>query len=88
MRDISIFVPREVRVNGILEEMQNASVVLLDDVDLIDFYEDPSLKEERKSLTFRLVFQADDRTLTDDEVGIELAKIIQVLEEKFDAEIR
>lgn len=88
MRDISIFVPREVRVNSILEDIQNTSPVLLSDVDLIDFYEDPNLKEDRKSLTFRLVFQADDRTLTDDEVGIEMAKIIQVLEEKFDAEVR
>lgn len=88
MRDISIFVPRSVRVNRILEEVQSASVALLYDADLIDFYEDPNLKEDRKSLTFRLVFQADDRTLTDDEVGIEMAKIVGVLEEKFDAEIR
>lgn len=88
MRDVSLFVPRAVRVDEVLAAMQNSAPLLLDDVDLIDFYEDPNSKEDRKSLTFRLVFQADDRTLTDDEVNKVVEKIVSVLQEKFDAEIR
>lgn len=88
MRDISLFVPRSTRIDEMMAMVENAAPQFLDDVDLIDFYEDPNLKEDRKSLTFRLIFLADDHTLTDEEVGLELGKIIQVLEEKFDAEIR
>ncbi len=88
MRDVSLFVPRSVRVNEILEAMENSAPQFMDDVDLIDFYEDPNQKEDRKSLTFRLVFQAEDRTLTDEEVGAEMVKVVNILEEKFDAEIR
>lgn len=92
MRDISLFVPRLVRVNEILEEMENSAPQFLDDVDLIDFYDPPAggsdKGEDRKSLTFRLVFQSEGHTLTDEEVGKEMEKIISVLQGKFDAEIR
>ena len=88
MRDISLLVPTDLRVNRILEEMQRAAPKFLDDVDLVDFYEDTNFKEGRKSLTFRLVFQADDRTLTDEEVGQEMEKIIAALTEQFEVEVR
>ena len=99
IRDLSIFVPEEVRVGHILEMIQRVSSKLVNDVDLIDFYEPPAVarpqsdksKDEeprRKSLTFRIVFQAEDRTLIDAEVDREMAVINQVLIDKFDAELR
>jgi len=42
----------------------------------------------RRSLTFRLVFNAKDRTLTDEEVGREVENIISVLRQRFDIELR
>ena len=86
-RDISILVPRETQVGRILELIQGADVQHVDDVDLMDFYEDEKF-EGKKSLTFRIVFQADDRTLTDGEVDKELEKIVRVLREEADVEIR
>ena len=99
IRDLSIFVPEEVRVGEILEMIQRVSSKLAVDVDLIDFYEPPeklyskqdrseTKEKRRKSLTFRIVFQADDRTLTDAEVDREMAAINQILIDKFDAELR
>ncbi len=80
MRDISLLVPQSVRFSDILSAIQNSAPKYVEDVDLIDFYEG--------SLTLRLVFLADDRTLTDDEVNREIAKISSVLVKQFDAEIR
>ncbi|HEY4499657.1 MAG TPA: phenylalanine--tRNA ligase subunit beta [Candidatus Paceibacterota bacterium] len=88
MRDVSLLVSRSVRVGEILSLLQNVSPKLIDNVDLIDFYEDEKLGDDRKSLTFRIVFQADDRTLTDEEVDREMAIIAKVIEDRFDAEIR
>ncbi|MDD5547329.1 MAG: phenylalanine--tRNA ligase subunit beta [Candidatus Pacebacteria bacterium] len=88
IRDISLLVPKTVRVGEILKLIQDVSQELVDDVDLVDFYEDEKLGEGRKSLTFRIVFLSEDRTLTDDEVNKEMAMINQVIEEKFDAELR
>lgn len=87
-RDISLFVPRETRIDDLMAAMERSAPLFLDDVDMIDYYEEPNVKEKMKSATFRLVFQADDKTLTDEEVGKEMEKIISVLQEKFSAEIR
>ena len=37
--------------------------------ELFDVYRGPGIAEGSRSLTYRLRFQAKDRTLTDDEVG-------------------
>ena len=97
-RDLSIYVPNEVRVGGILDLIQRVSSKLVQDVDLIDFYEPvPAIKpaydktsdeEKKKGLTFRIVFQAEDRTLTDAEADREMAIINKVLIDEFDAELR
>lgn len=87
LRDLSIIVDAYQKVGPIQDLIENGSH-LLEDVDLIDWYEDIKLGRDKKSLTFRLVFQARDRTLTDAEVGKEMEKIIASLQEKFDAETR
>lgn len=87
VRDLSFVVDSEIRIAPIQNVIENASH-LLDDVDLLDWYEDPKLGPNRKSLTFRLVFQAEDRTLTDEEIGKEMGKTINALRTKFEIEIR
>ncbi|MDP2696441.1 MAG: phenylalanine--tRNA ligase subunit beta [bacterium] len=87
MRDLSFLVDRSVRVYEIQNLMENDSH-LLQDVDLLDWYEDDKLGAERKSLTFRFIFQANDRTLTDEEVGREMEKIVADLQAKFDIDLR
>ena len=87
MRDISILVGREVRIGEILEAIQAASPKLIENVDLIDEYIDERFGG-KQSLTFRIVFQAEDRTLTDDEVNMEIKKITLALAKKFRAKVR
>lgn len=86
-RDISLLVPGSVRVGDVLDIIQSVEPEHVNDVDLMDFYEDEKFGD-KKSLTFRIVFQADDRTLTDAEVDKELQKIIKVLIERVGAELR
>ncbi len=96
VRDLSVFVPADVRVGEILSMIQRVSSKLVQDVDLIDFYEPPfelrdrSKEDQRrkKSLTFRIVFQSEERTLTDAEADKEMAVINQVVIDTFDAELR
>ncbi|MDD5430660.1 MAG: phenylalanine--tRNA ligase subunit beta [Candidatus Pacebacteria bacterium] len=87
-RDLSILISNEIRVGKILELIQSVNAQLIRDVDLIDFYENDELGENKKSLTFRIVFQADDRTLTDEEVNKEMAIVSKVVEDEFNAELR
>ncbi len=87
IRDISILVSKDVRIGDILQEIQESSPELIENVDLFDEYEDEKFAG-RKSITFRIVFQAEDRTLTDKEVNEEMKKIESILKKTFKAEIR
>lgn len=87
-RDMSILVDQSVRVGDVLSVIQQASIKLVEDVDLIDWYQDEKLGDNKKSLTFRIVFRAEDRTLTDLESDKEMSIINSAVAEKFDAESR
>jgi len=82
IRDLSILVPIEVKVEEVMNEIENNAGENLIDMDLFDIYEGENLLEGQKSLTFRLVFQAKDRALSSDEVNEIMEKIIDVLEWK------
>mgnify|MGYP001560546651 CR=1 FL=1 len=88
IRDISLLVDADLRVGRILETIDEVNHQWIQDVDLIDWYQDEKLGDNKKSLTFRIVFQVEDRTLTDAEVDKEMAVINQVLIDKFNAELR
>ncbi|MBN2197973.1 phenylalanine--tRNA ligase subunit beta [Candidatus Wolfebacteria bacterium] len=87
MRDLSILVEPLVRVSELIREIQQSDLKFIEDVDLIDEFE---LKEgfKNRSLTFRIVFQAKDRSLTNKEVNEKMETINKMLKYKFRAEIR
>ncbi|MFH1759103.1 MAG: phenylalanine--tRNA ligase subunit beta [Patescibacteria group bacterium] len=88
MRDISMLVPQEIRFTQIMSLIENTAPKYLDDVDLIDFYEDEKFSHGNRSLTFRLVFLDRGKTLTDKEVDVEMKKITKILVDKLGVEIR
>ncbi len=87
IRDISLVVKKDVRIGDIAEDISLANPEIIEDVDLADEYTDEGLGD-RQSLTFRIVFQAKDRTLNDEEVNSETEKIIGLIRKKFDIELR
>ncbi len=79
IRDISILLPREVRVAKVLKLLDNVADNLKD-ADLLDMYEGKELPSGKKNLTFRLIFQAKDKTLSGQEIDLTMQKIIKELE--------
>jgi phenylalanyl-tRNA synthetase beta chain len=55
---------------------------------LFDVYRGEQAGAGRKSLAYRLTYQADDRTLTDQEVAKVRSKITHRLERELDAVLR
>lgn len=93
VRDLSFWIDSSIRIDDILSEIQHGAPKFLDDVDLIDWYDpssrgDAEIKEKKRSLTFRFIFNAKNRTLTDGEVGREIEKIVSVLQKQFGIEVR
>ena len=54
---------------------------LVESYELFDVYEGAQIQEGYKSLAYKIVFRAKDRTLTDEEVTNAMNKIITTLEE-------
>jgi phenylalanyl-tRNA synthetase beta chain len=82
-RDIALFVSSDVNavdVQNIIRQslIDSAGPLLVKGPDLFDQFE----KDGKKSLAFRMIFQANDRTLTDEEVNGFMDNLYLVVKEK------
>ena len=87
-RDLAIVVA-DVRTAGEVEAaIRRHAGPLLASVDLFDIYRGRPLPDDRRSLAFRLVFAASDRTLTEAEVDRAVADIATGLATDVDGHLR
>ena len=87
-RDIAFFAPLKVSVAEIERVTLNAGKPLLESVQLFDEYRGESVPEGQRSLAFRLVYRASDRTLVAEEVESLHQKVRESLVEKFGVSLR
>ena len=87
VRDISILVPRDVLVEEVLNKIEMVSP-LIKDIDLFDIYEGEEIPEGKKNLSFHIIFQAKDHQISPKEIDQIQSKLIQVLEENPEWEVR
>ncbi|MEK0180511.1 phenylalanine--tRNA ligase subunit beta [Microcoleus anatoxicus] len=87
-RDIAFFAPIEVPVVDMQSAMKKAAGNLLDSVELFDEYRGDNVPAGQRSLAFRLVYRAGDRTLSDTDVEPAQQKVRDVLVEKFGVSLR
>lgn len=79
-RDISMVVPKEILVGQIEDVIAQRGGKILESYRLFDIYEGAQILAGHKSVAYSIVFRAKDRTLTDDEVGVSMKKILNGLE--------
>ncbi|MEG4840915.1 phenylalanine--tRNA ligase subunit beta [Microcoleus sp. B9-D4] len=87
-RDIAFFAPIEVPVAEMQSAMKKAAGSLLDSVELFDEYRGDNVPAGQRSLAFRLVYRAGDRTLSETDVEPAQQKVRDVLVEKFGVSLR
>ncbi len=87
-RDLALVVNDDLPSAELERIIREAAGPLLRDLTLFDLYSGPQVPENKKSLAFSLVFQADDRTLTDEEVNHILNQVLQAAEAKVGAVLR
>ena len=80
-RDISLSMKKTVLAGEVEAVIRNKGGKLLESCELFDIYEGSQLTKGYKSLAYKLVFRAGDRTLTDEEVNLAMDKIIGKLAE-------
>ena len=81
-RDISLTMSKDVLAGEVEEIIRIRGGKLLESCELFDIYEGEQLTRGYKSLAYKIVFRASDRTLTDDEVNKCMDKIMNGLGEK------
>jgi phenylalanyl-tRNA synthetase alpha chain len=84
-RDLSFFYPEGFSKNDFFETVNMFAQNLVGAAELVDEYTSPT---ERKSYSFRIVFESLDRTLTNDEVNKMIENIKKKLVDDYSVELR
>jgi phenylalanyl-tRNA synthetase beta chain len=94
-RDLALFASVQVSVSDLKRAIAKAAIAdkhkgtsLLESVELFDEYQGKNVPEGQRSLAFRLVYRASDRTLTDEDVEPVHQKVREALVEKFGVNLR
>jgi phenylalanyl-tRNA synthetase beta chain len=88
LRDVAVIVDENITAERVAAEIRAAGGGLLSDVRLFDLYRGESIPADKKSLAYALTYQAEDRTLTDNEVDRAHKKIEDRLRHVLQAMIR
>lgn len=87
-QDIALVVDESTPAESVRQVVEEAAGDLLESVELFDIFRGEQLGEGKKSLAFKLVFRAGDRTLTDDEVNEHRLAAAKLAKAKLGAEMR
>lgn len=87
-RDLAFFVPIDASVSELEKAMFKAGGKLLEAVELFDEYRGDSVPQGQRSLAFRLVYRASDRTLQDKDVDPAHQKVRDLLVKRFKVDLR
>ncbi len=87
-RDLALIVDEAVTHGELASAIEETGSSLLESVALFDVYRGEQVGAGKKSMAYRLSFRSSEKTLTDDMVAADHDKILAVLAEKFDAQLR
>lgn len=87
-RDIAMLVKDEIMVKQIEDIIKQRAGKILEDIKLFDVYKGKQVPEGMKSVAYSITFRASDRTLTDEEVGKAMTKILDGLKKNIEAQLR
>jgi len=86
--DLAFLVDKAVDAGKILNDIENIAGKYLSNLTLFDVYDGKNIEAGKKSLAFNIKFSAKDRTLTDQDINPIIDKIIKMLKDKYDGQLR
>ncbi len=87
-RDMALVVDEGVPVQAPLDFMESIREPLLENVEIFDIYESSQLGRGKKSVAYRFIYRAPDRSLTDEEVNELHATLVKRVLSRFNATLR
>ncbi len=86
--DLAFLVDKSAQAGRCLNDIENIAGKYLQNISLFDVYEGKNLPENKKSYAFNLKFSALDRTLSDEDINPVIDKIVNMMSEKYNAQLR
>ena len=79
-RDLSIIIPKKMQVASLENIFDKEGGSILESYHLFDYYVGDNIEKDKKSVAYKFIFRANDRTLLDEEVNKKIEKIVSELE--------
>lgn len=86
-RDATLIVDQAMETEDILSMVRQLDQPLVEDVQLFDVFEGKPIPENRKSVSFRVIYRSDEKTLEDDTINQIHKEITQGLVTQFKADL-
>ena len=87
-RDVAMLVPEATTHDAVLQVVKQTKPAKLEAVELFDVFRGKNVPEGQKSLAYAFTYRAADKTLTDTEVNVAHAKVLETLKTQLKAELR
>lgn len=88
VRDVSLLVDRKITRATLMQAIAGQRPAHFVRSEFVGTYEGEGIPDDKRSLTLRLGYRADDRTLRDDEVDEIHWRVVEALKQQFNAEVR
>ncbi len=88
VRDLAVLVPKGTKVIEVMNKINIGGGKIVRDVDLFDIYSGKGISSEKENLAFHIIYQSEKKTLKSEEVDKIHQKIIKILEENPQWEVR
>ena len=88
VRDVSLLVARTLTVTQLIRAVSEQQPRHFVRAEFVGTYEGEGIPGDKRSVTIRIEYRADDRTLRDEEVDEIHWPVVETLKQKFDAEVR
>ena len=87
-RDLSLLIDKNISYADIKNLITNLNISILKKISLFDVYQGDNISRDKKSYSISFRFQNSKRTLTDNEVDVEMLKIFNELKSSFNISLR
>ncbi len=82
-RDLTLTLNDDVAIGDVLQDIKKLPLKYLEDASLIDIYKGEKIGKEHKNVTFRFVYRDNKKTIAQEAVDVEHARIISELESRY-----
>lgn len=87
-RDLAFVVKRDLNVGNIVDVIKKVGKALVKDVEIFDIYQGEHVAADEKSVALSILYQAEDKTLTDADINGVQEEIMAALEKQLNAVLR